>query len=369
MGDEGMKSKIYSKMSFFSVLAAIMIVFSACGSHNNSSTSSGSSPLCPMTKATTISMAAGSSLDFTNGAMPCSNGGACLQLNTSSTTGAGVGTDFLSSGEDQGLQLLTSCSQIPSSGYTDTVAADAGATYIAKINTANTTSRYALFFVQQLASSGVGSPQSPAQIQYIYPYDSSTPCPARGTLGSYTNSGSFTFEVPPCVSQITVELLGAGGGGGAGYRLYTSSTSYNAGGGGGGGGAGGIVNNTIQVSSGSSCSIVVGAFGQGSGVLSTAGQAGTASSIQCGLSSISATGGAGGAAGTITAGGTGGAGGGVSDSGTAGGNPSGTAPNNTEGSAGTGGPSGVSNYGSGGNGGTSNILGADGQSGEVIISW
>lgn len=359
-------SRVVKMGVFLILISATSWIFSACGNSHKSSTSSGASPLCPMSNPVTISMAAGSSLDFTSGAMPCSSTGACLQLNTSSTTGTGVGTDFLRSGEVTGLELLSSCSEIPSSGYTDTVAAAAGATYIAKINTSNTNSRYALFFVQQLATSGVGSPQSPAQIEYVYPYGSSESCPAHGTLASYTSAGTFTFPVPACVSTIDVELVGAGGGGGAGYINYTSSTSYTAGGGGGGGGAGATVSGSITVSSGASCSVTVGGAGLGSYTLGTPGTAGATSSVQCSNTTFSAAGGQGGVAGTATAGGAGGAGGGYSQSGANGGAPSG----NTEGPSGAGGGSGV---GAGGNGGGplsgNGVSASDGQNGEVIISW
>jgi len=115
-------------------------------------------------------------------------------------------------------------------------------------------------------------------------------------MASFTTSGSFTWTPPSGVTQVTVEVVGGGGGGGG------AGATVQAYGGGGGGGAGAYTKAVVNVSSGNTYSIIVGAGGAGgtstSGGTNTGGTNGSnGSNSSFGLSSsllISANGGSGG---------------------------------------------------------------------------
>ena len=98
------------------------------------------------------------------------------------------------------------------------------------------------------------------------------------TLGQVPRHGiqefnaSGTFEVPADVSQLVVELWGAGGGGGGGRSAAVGSGS---GGSGGGGGSGAYVRAIVAVKGGEIYAIVVGAEGRsGTGESQDAAHAG-----------------------------------------------------------------------------------------------
>lgn len=81
------------------------------------------------------------------------------------------------------------------------------------------------------------------------------------TVNIFDTAGSHTFTVPAGVTQITVELWGAGGGGGGSWNHQTIWRRDTASGGGGGGGA--HATEVIPVTPGETLDIVVGAGGVG----------------------------------------------------------------------------------------------------------
>src|SRR6266487_2575555 len=90
--------------------------------------------------------------------------------------------------------------------------------------------------------------------------------PARLTSGQVPRHGiqefnaSATFEVPKGVTEIVVELWGAGGGG-AGGR--SAGLGAGPGGSGGGGGSGAYVRAIVPVKGGETYSVIIGAGGRG----------------------------------------------------------------------------------------------------------
>ncbi len=109
---------------------------------------------------------------------------------------------------------------------------------------------------------------------------------------SYTVTGTYTFTVPNCVSEIKVEAWGAGGGGGGAEDL---ASARNEAGGGGGGGAFSRTN-SIPVTPGEVYTIYVGAGGAGGTTAPTDGQDGEASYFEnaAGTKLVLANGGSGG---------------------------------------------------------------------------
>lgn len=118
-----------------------------------------------------------------------------------------------------------------------------------------------------------------------------------------TYTADDTFTVPAGVSQITVEVWGAGGGGG---RRHTGGggATQAAGGGGGGGFRGGI----LMVSEAEDIDILIGAAGVGATTTLTDGGDGGSSSATRSSDIITATGGSGGQGATARLGGPGGGG-------------------------------------------------------------
>ncbi len=94
------------------------------------------------------------------------------------------------------------------------------------------------------------------------------------TTETFSTPGTYTWTVPPCVTQITVQVWGGGGGGGAVWSRFdpTSSgpTSNEACVTAGGGGGGGYASRTYTVVPGQVYTIVVGAKGQG-GTINSSG--------------------------------------------------------------------------------------------------
>lgn len=80
---------------------------------------------------------------------------------------------------------------------------------------------------------------------------------------SYTTPGTYIWTVPPCVTEITVKVWGAGGGGGGAIAIMRSGNESEACASGGGGGGGGYSSSTITVIPGQTYTIVVGAGGTG----------------------------------------------------------------------------------------------------------
>ena len=171
--------------------------------------------------------------------------------------------------------------------------------------------------------------------------------PVIPTSTVYNTSGTHSFVVPAGVSNLTVEVWGAGGGGG---------TDRGAGGGGGG-----YARSVLTVTPGATNTLVVGSGGG----ISTAGGASWFGSS----STVFAGGGGGGGSNTSTAGGAGGSGnigdvtfnGGAGGprSGQTGGGGGGSAFTNAVGQAG-GTPAGGDGTGPGGDGGTTGISGSPG---------
>ena len=83
----------------------------------------------------------------------------------------------------------------------------------------------------------------------------------------YSTPGTYTWTVPPCVNEITVEAWGGGGGGGAVWSRFNptdnGSPSAEACTAAGGGGGGGFARRTYAVTPGQVYTIVVGAGGAG----------------------------------------------------------------------------------------------------------
>jgi len=199
-------------------------------------------------------------------------------------------------------------------------------------------------------------------IKEVYVKESGTWRKAAPDSGSYsqTSAGSGSLVVPALVTQMTVSVYA---GGGSGSACWFCGDGYP----GGGGGSGGYIENqTLNVTSGETLSIVVGAGGAYKPFVvcggNPPGNAGGSSSVTSGSGSVSATGGSGGASGQPGGGGAGGS------------------PNGANGSSGVmpyyggaGGNNGTG-YGTGGQGG--NILVPDSQkggnpgfSGAVFITW
>ncbi len=81
--------------------------------------------------------------------------------------------------------------------------------------------------------------------------------PTPGFAATFPNPGTFTYTVPPNVTQITVDLWGAGGGGGGGVPSNIICNSH----GGGGGGSGGFVRGVLSVTPGQTFTVTVGNMG------------------------------------------------------------------------------------------------------------
>lgn len=79
---------------------------------------------------------------------------------------------------------------------------------------------------------------------------------------TFSQPGTYTWTVPPCVTSITVKIWGGGGGGG-GTSSRQTITDEEACTQGGGGGGGGFAMRTYSVTPGETYSIVVGAGGAG----------------------------------------------------------------------------------------------------------
>ena len=90
---------------------------------------------------------------------------------------------------------------------------------------------------------------------------------AYGQSQIYSTPGTYNWVVPPCVTQVTVQVWGGGGGGGAVWSRFSptdnSSFSAEACTAAGGGGGGGFASRTYNVVPGDSYTIVVGAGGAG----------------------------------------------------------------------------------------------------------
>jgi fibronectin-binding autotransporter adhesin len=134
---------------------------------------------------------------------------------------------------------------------------------------------------------------------------------AQTTTVSFTNPANNglpanTFTVPAGVTNVSINVYGAGGGGG---RKPTSSD------GGGGGGGGGFRGGSLAVTPGNTITVAVGTGGTVGVVDGVGGNAGGNSSVTHTLGTITANGGSGGGSG-ITGAGAGGAGGGGSFTGT-----------------------------------------------------
>lgn len=191
---------------------------------------------------------------------------------------------------------------------------------------------------------------------------------AAGNTMEWNVAGTYQFVVPDGVTDIYVDMGGAGaGGGGAGggwnqsYQVLTSMGvwEFRSGGGGGGGGAGEtVVNHHITVTPGETITVIVGAKGIGGaggnapGGNASTGTSGSDSTIICLSETLTLPGGSGG---------VGGAGfGPPSNQFGAGGNPG--SPGGTFGSdgylAGTGGNGGSSTFGNGGFGGRAATIGS-----------
>jgi len=182
----------------------------------------------------------------------------------------------------------------------------------------------------------------------------------NGTAGSasYSSAGTYTFNIPSGVNNVTVKVWGAGGGGaGGGFQ-----------GRGGAGGGGGYVGSTLTVTPGDSLTVTVGGRGN-AGNTANAGNGGggggySAVASSGGTKLLIAAGGAGGGGGGgnnsfYDTGGAGGAGGGTSGiAGSANGNANGGG-GGTQSAGGTGGAS--ANNGANGSSLTGGG-GADGQS-------
>jgi hypothetical protein len=104
------------------------------------------------------------------------------------------------------------------------------------------------------------------------------------TAGTYTTTGSTTFNVPTGVYQIFVYIIGAGGG--ASY--YSVSTNV------GGGGTGGCVYGIIDVTPGETLTIFVGTGGSGTCTNNNGGGGGTGSYIARSSTVLAGAGGGGG---------------------------------------------------------------------------
>lgn len=181
---------------------------------------------------------------------------------------------------------------------------------------------------------------------------------AGGSGGSVTMTSAFrtagtsTFTVPAGVTNITVQVWGAGGGGGAGS---------GGSGPGGDGGGGGYSKAVLSVTPSESLTILVGTGGLSAQALSDGGNGGGYSAVRRGGTFLLQAGGGGGGAGNRGSGGSdhGGAGGGVNGlngtAGTGGGGGRGTATaGGAGGTAGTGGGAGAAGIANaGGNGGGS----------------
>lgn len=213
-------------------------------------------------------------------------------------------------------------------------------------------------------------------------------------MGQQVFTSSGTFTCPPGITQVQVQLWGAGAGGGG---AYTSGLLY---GGGGGGGGAFEQRNAYPVTPSNNYTVMVGTGGAAGtdGTTPVAGGNGGDSWFNS-SSGILAKGGQGGQGATSSGGGTGGQGGqsssGIGDFGYSGGNgdngkagdkgggggsSAGTGANGANGTSSAGGiaPSGGGNGGDqgnngsapgGGGGGSNGISIGAGANGQVIITW
>ena len=91
---------------------------------------------------------------------------------------------------------------------------------------------------------------------------------------TYSVPGTYTFTVPACVFELTVEVWGGGGGGGGAWSKSDNSGGNEACAGGGGGGGGGYTQHTFPVVPGQTYTIVVGAGGAAGVSVSTTSNSG-----------------------------------------------------------------------------------------------
>ena len=115
-----------------------------------------------------------------------------------------------------------------------------------------------------------------------------------GIFTQQWTTGSGTWTIPACVTNVTATVVGGGGGGGSGYEVGDGA-------GGGGGGSGGINISNIPVIPGGSLSYSIGGGGAGANTGSVrgaykAGSAGGTSSATYSVYLSQATGGSGGGA-------------------------------------------------------------------------
>jgi len=189
----------------------------------------------------------------------------------------------------------------------------------------------------------------------------------------FTASGTFT--IPTGITRVKVTIIGGGGGGGGGNAGGECNPSYS---GGGGGGAGAAVKWLTSLTPGNTLTVTRGAGGGGGagGDPAFSGTSGGTSSVASGtetITTVSATGGAGGGHDTGNSGGAGGTGssGDLNVAGGGGNANGGVGGSSMMGGAGIalGGAGGV--YGGGGGGGNSNgsSVGGAGANGVIFFEW
>lgn len=137
----------------------------------------------------------------------------------------------------------------------------------------------------------------------LAPWSNAKKLNIAGRRTVYATPGSYTFTVPAGVTQVDVEVWGAGGGGGGSGDGSAGGIAGNYG---GGGGAGGYARKLVTVTPGTGITVTVGAGGAGS-TGGPGGAPGGASSFGAHCSAAGGIGGAWGGATALTTG-TGGAG-------------------------------------------------------------
>ena len=167
---------------------------------------------------------------------------------------------------------------------------------------------------------------------------------------NYNFSGTYQFEVPVGVTEISAVCVGGGGGGGG------SSNSED----GGGGGGGGLSYGTISVTPEEELTVVVGGAGAAGGIISD-GSSGGNSQIKRGSTVLLQGGGGGGGEWTMSGSGEGGEGGGSSGVYRDGGGSGGDGGTGVSAGGGGGGAGGYS--GDGGKGSNNSSSGEDGSGG------
>ena len=195
------------------------------------------------------------------------------------------------------------------------------------------------------------------------------------TFGTQTYSVAGTYTWSPWEPNVTAVILVVGAGGGGGGGANGNGPLAYGGGGGGGGGAGQVIQDTIQMSSGTTYTITVGTGGLAGnqGTNGLAGTSGQSSQLRAGATTIATAsggnGGGGGSGGTNSQG-SGGFGGGGYPPGSPGGTAqAGSSGNATGGSPGSGGANGTP-YGAGGSGGYGgNVTSFVGSRGPVELAF